>query len=414
MSTRSKFFSHPLFYIIVLSIVIRFTMLFFYIDINNIYLYEYGEIATNLHNGYGYSIHYFQNENPATKNNSSENIYPSAYMPPGYVYIVYLFSFFNNIDTAKIILLLFNILISSFILVFLFKLTNNLFSKQAAVVSAIIYAILPEFIYANLSATPTTVFHLSVLLILIYAQKIYESENQKDTLILGIIFGISILFRFELLLLLLINLIYFISKKKIRTTVIILTVSILFLLPWIVRNYYTFHRFIPATTSTGLNLYRGHNPYEIGVWANEKIVKEINSLKGDPLLEVKINDMFINYSLDFLLKNPGKEIIYSARKLFHLWVINPLDARSFNLFYLLPWLLILILAITGCIKDFNIEKQKFIFLFLIYFTLTSIIFFTLPRYQTMMKIVLIPFAAEGIIFLMMKAGLIERNNRSTA
>ena len=400
MSTRSLFNYPPLNYIIFLSVFVRLTALFFYPDINNINLYEYGEIAANLHNGYGYSIHYFQNENHISNSTSSEDIYPSAYMPPGYVYIVYLFSFFTNPLVVKILLLLFNVLVSIFILIFLFKLSDSLFSKQTAVISVLIYAILPEFIFANLSLTPTTVFHLSVLLILIYTQKSYESGNKKDALKLGIIFGISILFRFELMLLLFLLLIIFLTKKKVVTAAVILSISILFLIPWISRNYITFHKIIPTTTSIGQNLYRGHNPYKIGVWADEKIVEEINSFKGDSQLEVRINNMFINYSLDFILHNPEQEIVNSARKIFHLWIVNPIDERSFNLLYLIPWFLILIFVIIGINSCFNLEKQKFIFLFLIYFTITSVIFFALPRYQTMMKISLIPFASEGFVFLL--------------
>ncbi len=106
--------------------------------------------------------------------------------------------------------------------------------------------------------------------------------------------------------------------------------------------------------------------------------------------------MYFEYAFASINKYQSRELIYSFTKLFHLFFFYPGDQRVFNIFYLFPWFLLLGFSLHGIIKTFSWNKYKSIYLFIVYSCLIGIIFFVLPRYQTMMKIALIPFAAYSI------------------
>jgi hypothetical protein len=169
--------------------------------------------------------------------------------------------------------------------------------------------------------------------------------------------------------------------------------------PWIIRNYIIFDKFIPFTTNVGLNFYRGHNPIAIGDWGSWEFNNEVHNISNDNNFEIVFSDYYFKKGIESVTHNPISELKYPFIKIFSLFVMNPDDYRSYNQFYLIPSILILLLAIVGIIKTFSIGKFKFIYLFIFHSSLVAILFFALPRYQTMMKIALIPFAAYTIDYL---------------
>jgi hypothetical protein len=60
---------------------------------------------------------------------------------------------------------------------------------------------------------------------------------------------------------------YLIAKKEFIPVIKIALITFLFFLPWPLRNYIVFKKIIPLTTSSGINLYRGHN--EDGIEAGD-------------------------------------------------------------------------------------------------------------------------------------------------
>jgi len=60
-----------------------------------------------------------------------------------------------------------------------------------------------------------------------------------------------------------------------------------------------------------------------------------------------------------------------------------------------------------------LKKYKYVCTFLLLQTLITIVFFAIPRYQTMMKIVLVPFAAYAVVMIIdySKLRLTEKNKK---
>jgi 4-amino-4-deoxy-L-arabinose transferase-like glycosyltransferase len=278
-----------------------------------------------------------------------------------------------------------------------FHLTREIFNYNSALIAALITAILPEFIYTSCLAGTTIFFHLGIAVILLLLYRLEYVINSKIYLFLiGITSGILILFRSEVILFLFIIFTYYLTKKRFKHATIILFVSFIFIIPWGIRNTLMFKEFVPLSTSFGLNFYRGHNPYSIGVWADQAIADELLQYKNDPNFELRMNELYINKALENLIHNPPKELEYIFIKLYHLWVFNPNDERTGYYIYIILWFLLITFFVISIRNTFNWQNQKYLYLFLLYFHLIVILFFCLPRYQTMMKIGLVPFSGNGI------------------
>ncbi len=382
--------------IILIGFFLRVFAVFYLGNLHGENYWEYGEIAKNLTHNKGYSLFYIDNNTLQYRYDEKSIPEPSAYMMPGYVYILAPFMLIENIALRNILLLFTHIVISTLTIFLIYKLAEELFSKKVAVISAIITAILPEFIYANLSYTPTVLYHLLIVLLILKLYKAQESYN--NILYVGIITTAIIYLRPEFILFALALAIILFFYKKYRESLGLLIIMMILIFPWVMRNYNVFNRLIPFTTSSGLNFYRGNNPDEIGDWGDLQWINNFEA-KGKEDIEIKLMDTYKEKAFEYIKANPIKVIKDSLIKLFDFWVINPGDKRSLNLFYLIPSLLIFALFIIGIYLSFDIYKFRFLYLFFICSTIVIIIFFPMPRYQTMMKILMIPFSAYGIEFL---------------
>jgi 4-amino-4-deoxy-L-arabinose transferase-like glycosyltransferase len=388
--------------IIVLSLTGKLLFAFIFIDLNDLEYYEYGDLAKNLYQGKGYSLSHDIDKAENDLNNSVEP-HISAYMPPGYVFFLYPFFTISETVVRNLSIIFSQILISCLLIFLVYKFTKEYFSETSAMIAAAITGFLPEFVFASTHIQVTLVYQLGIIALLLQLYKLKADNLKLNTIIIiGIIFGSLILFRSEIILFAAMIIIYLINKKNFKESVIIMGIIILIILPWQVRNYIVFDKIIPITTSSGLNLYRGHNPYAIGVWGDDSLFSQIRSVRNDNDFEVKMNDIYLESAFTSIKENPGKEIVYPFIKLYNLWIINPFDIRSLNMVYLVPWIIFLLFSIYGLFKSAPWNVHKFSYLYFIFISIVAIIFFALPRYQTMMKIALVPFAACGVEILYRK------------
>ena len=375
--------------ILIISLLLRLLAIFFISDVSKDFYWEYGEIARNIVNGNSYGL--FYGEGLDIHSNPNVIPYKSAFMPPGYVIFLIPFMLIKKIVLRNILILIIQAIISVFTILLLYKLSLLFFSKTTSLIAIIIVSITPEFIYSVLSFTPTVIYHF--LIIVLFLLLLTKNFNRKQLIIVGSIIAIIIYFRSEFILFALMLCGYFFLVKKFQHSLIIFAAVILLLFPWGLRNYLTFHKFVPLTTSFGLNLYRGNNPIDIGYWGDEKI---INNIKGDDSFELNMNGAYKDSALSFIKNNPLGVIKNAGTKFVDFWFFNLSDKRTNNMLYLLPSIFILIFFIIGLIKSFSWEKYKYFYMFFIYSTLIVLIFFPMIRYQTMMKIMMIPFSSFGI------------------
>ncbi len=386
-------YSKPLIYIIIISTILKIIIILSIYNSEKINYWEYGIIAQNILNGKGYSLFYYEDDQVKFEYNSNSKPYPSAYMPPAYVYYLIPFMAIENNNLRNILFLLIQIFISNIAIYLTFVLSSKYFDHTVGIISASLYAFLPEFIYSNFTPGTTLLYHILTTSLLLLIDNL---SNKRNLFISSILFVILTYLRAEFIFFVIIILIYLISKKQYYSVIIISFIVITSLLPWVYRNYTIFNRVIPMTTSGGLNLYRGHNPYQPGIWADEKIADSLNKLAVHKDYEIKMNDFYFAQALNSIKENPLHGLKTTFVKLYHLWFINPNDNRSLNLLYLIPWIFMIMLFIYGMVKIPNKDNLNYIFIFLVYHSIISIIFFSLPRYQTMMKIALLPIISWSL------------------
>lgn len=382
--------------IILLGIVLRFLLLLV-IGTDKQNDWEYGIIAENIVNGKGYSFYYIEDGRIIHDIKKDTNPAPSAYMAPGYVYVIVLVKYISSPPIENFVAFGFNLLFYIATMFYLFKVALTIFNNKIAFISIIIYAIIPEFIYSTYSLGTTQIYHLLLIAIVYYSLK----ETNSKMLLLPVLFGIALLFRFELFILLVLAALLMFYRKKFTQVLLILIIPTMFISPWIIRNYQTFDEFIPFSTTGGLNLFRGNNDIVIGGWHNFNTLEIISEFDGDTnKVELFLNNMYKNEALNYITDDISVSGINFIQKLFYYWFLNPIEEKSLNPIYFIPWFLMLSLAIMGFMKKKKIPT--IVIIVISFHTLLAVVFIPLLRYQSMMKIVLIPFVAYGIIELLKK------------
>lgn len=382
--------------IVLLGIVLRVILLLF-LGTGGQSDWEYGIIADNIVDGKGYSFYYFDEGKLTHQIKESSNPAPSAYMAPGYVYLLVAIKFISNAHLENYIAFGFNIIFFIATMFYLFRIGESLFNRKVAIISILIYALIPEFIYTSYSIGTTQVYHLFLTLIIYYSLK----STNANKFILPIVLGIAILFRFELFLLLMMIVILMFIRKNYSQVLLLIVIPSLFLAPWVIRNQQVFHEFIPFSTTGGLNLYRGNNEIMIGGWHNFNTLEKLSNFKGDTSrIELFLNDIYKKETVSYITSDYSVSSINFVKKFFYYWFVNPNEEKALNLMYIVPWFILLSLSIMGFVKMKKLPNV--ITLIIVYHTLLAIVFIPLLRYQNMMKIVLIPIAAYGLIELLRK------------
>ncbi len=386
------------------TLVIRLAVSFYYNEKTDIAYWEYGPLAENMVAGNGYSLFYksdlyIPSLIPPDSPLLDEQPYPSAYMMPGYPsFLAAMFILFGN--RPDLIIFIVQAILSAFTAILIYKITMNFADKRAAIFAAAIYIFLPEMIYPTVSIGPTSFLHFFLaLLLFILSQKPVKELSISNALLIGLIVTALLYLRPAFVVFVGILILYFLLKKYYKQAFVIIIVVTSLLIPWSVRNYMVFNKFIPFTTSTGLNTYRGHNPYYPGFWQDDKTKNEISAYADSSNFEIKMSDVFMDLALKEIKEHPVKEFFTSFEKLAYLWIYYPYDSRTGNPLYLFPWLLLLALFIITIWRSFDFEHKKYIYIVLIACSINSMLFFALLRYQTIMKIAVIPLAAQGIVLI---------------
>ena len=329
----------------------------------------------------------------------------SAYMPPLYVCFLTPFLLIKQVILRNILLLVAQAIFGCFTIWLLAQYVERQFSILVAHVAALLYAIIPEFIYSVRSYTPTIFFQIFLLLFLLVRKDYFKLDSKIYSPLQGAFIAAAIYCRSEFALFALLIFISVLLKKQIKSALLFIVTIIMFLLPWTIRNYQVFHKFIPLTTNSGFNLYRGNNTIGIGDWGTEEINSKIILLSKNSPIEIAQNEVCKNEAIRFLINNPGKVFKNAVIKIFDLWILNIDDNRSLVFLQIVISVVFDFLFLLGFIKSFNITIYKLEYGYFLYSTIIAVAFFVLPRYQTMLHILMVPFCAYGLYII-----LFIRNN----
>ena len=93
------------------------------------------------------------------------------------------------------------------------------------------------------------------------------------------------------------------------------------LTPWLVRNYLTFHRFIPVRSGFGLELYIGNNGYSTR-WVNSALHPNHNDIElaeYERVGEIAYMDHKLSQAKDYIRSHPGWYAWMTCRRIVYMW-----------------------------------------------------------------------------------------------
>ena len=284
---RGRNYLYPL----IAAAILRLSAIAF-TDLSTPALMEYGKIAHTMLSGSGYSF-------PWNHSNGSIVVIPTAYMPPGQVFVQYIGLYIFGDNHAGMIALYFFQIIQACLFIYLIgKLSQSLFkSRKISLITMWLAAVYPPFIYVTMTFGVTSNALLLNAVILYIGVQFSEAllsgkKELKYALLMGLSCGLLLLFRGEspIIIFSTLILITYLNRNTLKRSLLYISLAVIIsgsiLAPWTIRNYLMFDRFIPISTNGGFNFWRGNNDITTGspwtetggaVWSTDAIWNELES-----------------------------------------------------------------------------------------------------------------------------------------
>ncbi len=325
---------------------------------------------------------------------------PSVYMPPLYVYYIYLIDFFLPSESYLVkTILITQILITSFSILIFFKINLLFFSKKISIFSSYLFTFFPLHVYSSLQISSITLqIFLNLIFLHLILKILNENKNSIIFLILGLTSGLTVLLRGEFILILFFTIIFLIIKNKINFKNLILTIlmTILISSPYLIRNYIVFEK-ITITKSFGYNLWKGNNidstvegSETASAFKDGSIKNKIDNLAKDVLYDFNYDKIFLEQAKNFIYNDPILFFIRYIKKFLTFTFFNlSSNYKDYNHpLNIYPILFLSILFALGIIFSHSKKTLGYKYLILnLFFTIAVFsFFFILPRY----KLVILP------------------------
>jgi 4-amino-4-deoxy-L-arabinose transferase-like glycosyltransferase len=293
--------------------------------------FEYGEIASHLLAGEGYSARPFI---PIYGKALLGPVAPTAYMAPGYV-VLLAGALFIFGSLGYLVLQLLQALASAVVCLVVAGVAGRVFERGAAMPAGVLAALYPMLIYYSRIMQPTVFIALAVALAVALLLRLAERPVKGLALAAGLTLGIGILLEPVMLAFLPLGLGWLAwrdgwSRSALLRVMTIGGVVCLLLAPWTVRNWLVFHRFVPVKSSLGLNLWLGNNPQATGYEFAEDGHRVLKSLSAEErgqmagMDEVAASRHLRALALEFIRENPWRTVQLAAAKFYCFWWVSPM------------------------------------------------------------------------------------------
>jgi len=350
---------------------------------------------THLDNEWGTLLHNLINHNTLSQQQFGDFLLPNLWLPPLYAYFIYILSFSGLENQNLIILILFfQVFLSSISVVFFYKINRFFLSQTLSFYSSLIFSIFPLYLYASGQISSASLAIFLIVFFYYFFLKITEKSNFSYILLFSVTAGLLILTRREFIAIVIISSIYLsvFFKKSIKDILLILIISALTISPYLIRNYITFDKII-IHSGFGYNLWQGNNPnskVEGSEIIYENLQNLIDEIPKDKFYRINEDKIFIKEAIKNIKEDPKRYLILYIKKFFSyiFFDLNSTLPSYYSPFHILP---IFLAAITSTFGIFLSKKKShyFNYLILIYIFYIAVIpiFAIQPRY----KLYIIPF-----------------------
>ncbi len=278
--------------------------------------YEPSHIAAALAKGFGFS-------SPFTDHSGA-----TAWIPPLYPWIISLAYRIFGIYSANAcwFMLGLNLVCATLTTAVIYRIGVRSFSAEVAFGAALLWTVSPDAVAMSVRIWDISAATLlAVLLVLWYLRAIGSGERWGDWIVLGILGGISALTTTTLLAVLpLVLVVLFVADRgRFRKQAsVVLAITVLFMLPWVARNFEQFGRLIPIRGNFGAELWAGNHPGVRGA-ADESL----HPLKSRAELSDYLSMGEAPYvasrqkmAVQFIRRNPGEFIRLTGARILSFWM----------------------------------------------------------------------------------------------
>ncbi len=342
------------------------------------------------------------------------------FLRPIYPYLLALL--YTLFGPKVIVVQLFQTLIASISCLLLYQITSRVFNQTAALIAGIFFALCGPLVFYTgtlLYVEITILFSLLTVYLLLYLP-----ERRWLAIPAGISFGILIICRPELLLLLPPLIYWLLRRKNHRLTVALFSLTgllVTLIIP--VRNFIVARDPVLFTAHSGINLYFGNNPAADGTWqpapelnpgigfSHEQMKRVVKYVNGQELSWSKASAYWTRQALHFIRSRPNHWLKLLGRKFLLFWsnyevpnnyyleTVQPFS-RMLK-FALFNFGIIACLGIIGMVWAWRHRTAAFpLYLFVAGYIFSALVFYVLSRLRAPVLPFLMAFAgyasAEGI------------------
>ncbi len=331
--------------------------------------------------------------------------------PPVYPFLLAVTYFFFGHHYHPI--RLFQSLLDSLSIVFLFFINRRFFSRRVCFLAALFCTFHPILVFycGNILTETTSLFLLSgVILVCLRAA---EKESVGWEALGGILFGLLLLTKSSLLPVFPFMAIWMLGirrikvNKRLKLLATFTLCTALVIAPWSIRNYRIHHAFIPLTTSSGTSLWDANNPKAleapevIGLQADWIMVGNVFKEEGGKkirLSEVEGDRYLVKRAFAFqkslLLDRPGTFLLRLFRKFLAAWSFHPGQHPVEYLLFFLAYTL----ALGGWILSLRQRPKPLLHYFLILqYLLTALVYYGRAKYRVPIEPYVMVFTALGCL-----------------
>jgi 4-amino-4-deoxy-L-arabinose transferase-like glycosyltransferase len=299
------------------------------------------------------------------------------------------------------------------------------YDELAALAAAAISAIYIYFVYYAGALITESFYIIAVLWAFDLAVRISQSEQTgwRQWVWLGVALGTAVLLRqlFLLFIPFLLLWLWWGKRPSLVRLVLPLVITFLMMLPFTIRNYRVFHKFVPLNTNSGYALFWGNHPI-YGTKFIPILPPEMGSyyslipqeLLDKHLNEAELESALLQRGLQFVIDDPVRYVLLSLSRIppyFIFWpsaqsglISNISRVGSFGLF--LPFMLFgLYRSLRQPFPSWRARLASpyaLFYLFFLAYTGMHVLTWTLVRYRLPIDAVLILFAGWAVVELVAK------------
>lgn len=354
---------------------------------------------------------------------------PSAYWPVGYP--GFLAGMFKLFGAGVLAGQLANAALAVGTMILTYRLALLMFSSRTIANAALaLTALNPNQVFYSAVLMSEPLFQFLLLTIVFLWSKaarlgeFARGESHRLMAVSGVVLGLAVYVRPAAVLLPVVMALLWLIRKKspvniLRHSVIIYALALMMIAPWIYRNYRLWGKFTLISTNGGVNLYIGNNPDAAGGYPDTLDFSFLPE-RHEGLTEAELDALFYREALNYITAHPVKTLRNCFNKFYYMWysdadgfsmsvksVFDRVDAVSPPVFTKTEWavkwgmqVLYVSILLLFAFSLFRLKRESIdCLLYILLFTLVSMVFFGNPRYHFPLMPLVAVYAAQGLMIL---------------